>query len=561
MSNPFDQFDQAPAQASGNPFDQFDQQAPQQADPQLGNPQQLTFAEKYIAPILDKTGLGNLVGGNVRGSAVGRVAQGLADPGVAIAQGVGNLVGQGDAVNQAVQNEEQQYQAARAQAGSTGFDPARLAGNIGMTSFIGAVAPGSLPEQLGSFGKGVVAGAGYGLLQPVTDGGNYFAQKGKQAAVGGATGGATSLLGSLLARVVSPKASVNPDLQLLQNEGVSPTVGQALGGWANTAEQKLQSLPIVGDAIGNARRVARADFNQAAINRAVAPIGETVKGSGQAAVAEAGNKLSQAYDDALAGVTHVNFDTPEFNQSLGQLQQMATGLTDPMQKKFNDTLSQVVLRKMSPNGSILGPDLKAVDSELGQMASRYSRSSVASEQELGDALLQLKSNLMGQVKQAYPQVADALNAADTGWANLVRVERAATGAVNSGGVFTPAQLGTAVRGADQSVRDRATARGAALMQDLASAGQRVIGNNVPDSGTVGRAIMGAGILGSSALVNPAIPLGLVGGAAAYTRPIQNALVALVAKRPDMAPVVANYLRQLTVPASAVTVPMLEQRFQ
>jgi endonuclease-3 len=48
--NPFDQFD---APQGGNPFDRFSAPA-QQADPKIGQPQDLTFAERYIAPILDK---------------------------------------------------------------------------------------------------------------------------------------------------------------------------------------------------------------------------------------------------------------------------------------------------------------------------------------------------------------------------------------------------------------------------------------------------------------------------------------------------------------------------
>ena len=54
--------------------------------------QELTWAEKNIAPMLPEW-LGNLAGGNVRGSAVGRTAMGMADPGVALAQLAVNAYG------------------------------------------------------------------------------------------------------------------------------------------------------------------------------------------------------------------------------------------------------------------------------------------------------------------------------------------------------------------------------------------------------------------------------------------------------------------------------------
>ena len=52
----------------------------------------------------------------------------------------------------------------------------------------------------------------------------------------------------------------------------------------NAAEEKLMSIPVLGDAISSARTASREQFNNTAINRAVAPIGARVEGTGQAAV-------------------------------------------------------------------------------------------------------------------------------------------------------------------------------------------------------------------------------------------------------------------------------------
>lgn len=534
MANPFDQFD-AP---SGNPFDQFDAPA-KKADPKIGQPEELSWAEKYLAPALE-----NMFGtDNIQGSVGGRFIHGAAKPGMAISQIAANLIpGAGEAMNQKVADYEKNYQAERAAAGSTGFDPVSELGAAAVTLLAPGLRAGGLIRQ------GTTAGAVTGALEPVTQG-DFWGEKGKQVLVGGGTGAIAGPLMGALARVVSPKASVDEANKLLEAEGVQQSIGQALGGAANRLEEKMTSIPVLGDFIGSMRNRAIDQFNEAAINRSVAPIGQKVKGFGQDAVAEAGDKLSQAYQDALSGVNHVNFNTPNFNAKFGQLQQMVAapgGLTPALADKFDRILKDEVLRRMSPNGSIAGADLKTVDSTLGKLAAKWQKSSLTSETELGDALLQLKTILSDEVRTAVPDVAAKLKAADAGWANLVRVEGAAGRAVNSEGRFTPAQLNGAVKSADRSVRDRATARGEALMQDLASAGSR-LGNHVADSGTVGRALVaGGGLL--SGLLHPAIPAGIAAGSVAYTAPVQNFLRYLLTQRPDQAPVVAQYLRQLAAPA-------------
>jgi hypothetical protein len=538
---------------------------PKKADPKIGRPEELTFAEKYLAPLLDKMGSAaqsapGMVGdvsrtvlndGNARGGAVGRLAMGAADPGVAIAQMGANAIWQGDAVNKGIQATEQQYQDARKQAGSEGFDPLRLTGNVAMTAFGAAALPTvSAFEKAPAVIRGLVQGGTQGLLQPITNGGeNFWADKGKEGAVGAGVGAVASPLMGALARIVSPEASTNPSLALLKGEGVHTTVGQTLGGKANAIEERLMSVPILGDAIRSARQRSVDDLNNAAINRATVPIGVRVEGAGQEAVAKAGDALSNAYETALSKVHHVNFDTPAFNADLGQLTNMSQGLTGELARKFDKTLENVVLRKMSPNGSMLGSDIKAVDSELGQLAAKYGRSSVASESEFGDAVKQLQAIVRQEVGRANPAYAAEQKAADTGWANLVRVENASGRAVNNGGVFTPGQLNQSVRAMDKSTRHRATARGEALMQDLSDAGQEVLANRIPDSGTAGRVMQAVGL--------SALPV-QAAASALYSKPVQNALRMLLSSRPGQAPAVANYLRRLIGPATLAGVPIAEQ---
>jgi hypothetical protein len=455
-------------------------------------------------------------------------------------------------VDEQVRQNEAAYQAQRQAAGESGFDGYRTIGNILSPANL-AAPTGSGVAALGIGGRvgiGAASGALSGAMAPVSNG-NFWSEKGKQVGTGALVGGAVPAVTGGVARVISPNASKNASLQMLKSEGVQPTIGQALGGRWNSLEEKLQSVPIVGDAIANARGNALTQFNQAAIGRATGPIGAQVNKVGQDGVREAGDAISKAYDDALGGITGVQLDG-QFNQNLMQLRGMAQGLTSSMKQKFNDAVNQTLLRKVSRNGTILPDDYKAIDSELGNMAARYGKSQVASEQELGDAVTQLQSLLKQQMVRSNPQVADQLQAADQAWANLVRVEGAAKAAKNNEGVFTPAQLNMAAQTADQSVRKRAVARGTALMQDLGNAGQSVIGNKVPDSGTAQRLMYGVGAL-STGLYNPLIPAGLLGGAAMYTSPMQRALVGAASARPALAQPTADIFRKsapLLIPAGA-----------
>lgn len=402
-------------------------------------------------------------------------------------------------------------------------------GKVG--SVIGTAAPAvvaSVIPGMQGFAGTVATGAALGGMEPVATGESRLSH----AALGAAGGAAGYGLAKGLAKVISPEASRSANLQLLKDEGVEPTIGQALGGFANSLEQKLTSTPILGDAISAARMRALHQFDNAAINRSTEPIGKSISGTGQSAVKEAGDALSVAYDDALNQVQHVTLDN-QFANDLTQLYGLSQNLVPTMRGKFNRTLDDIVLSRVSPQGSMLGTTYKTIDSELGGIASRFQKSSGAGESEFGDAVAQLKNLLNQNMQRSNPHVAETLNKIDEGWANLVRVEAAAKSGMNAQGVFTPAQLNTAIRMSDDSTRGRSVSRGTALMQDLGNAGQAVLGNTVADSGTAGRAMAGIGALGTGFL-HPAIPLSLIGGAGVYSRPMQQILTKLASDRPQSA---------------------------
>lgn len=453
-------------------------------------------------------------------------------------------------VDQQVRQQESAYQAQRGP--DAGVDWARIGGNV--FNPVNLALASKLPAAASTMwriGVGALGGAASAAMNPVTQEGGFAGNKMQQVGIGAAGGALVPALTAGIGRIVSPAASLNPELQLLQREGVRPTIGQALGGRWNATEEKLQSLPLMGDMISKARNNAREDFNRAALNRVTAPIGTKASETGQAGVQQAGDMVSNAYTQAKNQLGNFRLD----RQGVGELQkirQMADMLPDETARGQFQKLWGTLANDISPNGTIKAEAFKRIDSKLAKEAARFSGAPDAYQQQLGDALGEVRTSITQNALRANPNAAAMMKAADTAYANLVRVEGASKNALQSGGLFTPGQLGSAVRQADQSVRDRATARGTALMQDLAGAGQSVLGNKVPNSATADRLMLGAGGLGAYAL-NPAIPAGLLGGAGLYTSPIQSLLRGAVTARPQAAQAVRNTLLQASpgfVPAGA-----------
>lgn len=469
-------------------------------------------------------------------------------------------------VDQAVRDSEVSYQAKRGDA-SGELDLARLTGNVlsPLNLSLAARAPASLPAASGILSRmgvsGGVGGASAGLSTPVVSGEpeDFWSEKGKQVGLGAVGGAAAPVAMGALSRAISPRASTNPQVRMLTERGVEPTIGQTLGGLPNRVEQLATSVPIMGDAIAFARRRSQRQFDTAAINEALGPIGARVTGAGHDAVNDAHQAVSRAYDAAKAQLGHIRLDQ-QWNQDLSQLRNLSQSLTPPFRRQFDKVLRENVQGR-APQGVMTAETFKRVDSDLGTLAAEWNKKPMAAAKEYGAAIQQLQALLNQQAYRTNPGAARAKDAADAAFARLVTVEDAAGRGINQEGHFTPGQLNQAVRGTDRSARRNVTARGmGGPMQDLGTAGQAVLGNTVPDSGTAGRLAWGAGGLASGA-VSPAIPAGLIAGAAAYTPPAQRLLRGLVASRPQAAQPIAGALTRaapLLAPAAGQTALQLSE---
>ncbi len=433
-----------------------------------------------------------------------------------------------ESVEGAIRNAENNYQSSRTESG---IDGGRIIGNIGASLPFAAVVPGgAAPGLMARTAAGATSGAVGSSLTPIQNPENFWAEKGGQAAFGAAGGAIAAPVMGGAARIAQPRASVNPNVQTLMAEGVRPTPGQIAGGPARWMEDKLSSVPFVGDVIRAAQRRPTVELNTAAINRSLEPIGQRLPAdlrTGREAVDFAHTTISNAYSDLLPQL-NVAVDQ-RFGQEMNNVITGARGLPNNVGPQLETLLRERVLSRFN-NGQMTGQAMKEIESELGTLARDYSRSNIASERQMGAGLRATQQALRDLVERSNPGHVGELQSINRAFANLARVERAAGSAGAVEGTFSAPQLSNAVRMEDPSRRRNAFARGNAMMQDLSDAGRAVLPSTVPDSGTAPRLMTGSLMLGAPAYVDPLIGSTLAASSLAYTPWGQNLMAHLLANR-------------------------------
>ena len=217
------------------------------------------FGGKPAAPeqgIVDRAGqwLSETFGsnGNLRGSAIGGVMQGMADPVAGAVQFAANIPGVrgfvGDDVNAGIKAKEAEYEAARARAGRSGFDAARLAGNVAAPSNVALAS--RIPAAAGTLarvGTGAAAGAVGAMATPEADAENYWRNTALKGATGGLAGAALApvagavgdAIGRIAGRFRGPPAAPPPIPGPPGSHPADAYIAQA----ANEAGQSINDIP------------------------------------------------------------------------------------------------------------------------------------------------------------------------------------------------------------------------------------------------------------------------------------------------------------------------------
>jgi len=443
-------------------------------------------------------------------------------------------IGEGG-LSEQLREQEAAYQKSR---GDTGFDWPRLGGN--MLSPANLVIASRVPQAAGFGGRlatGIGAGAGFGLMSQPAYGPdeNFLSQKGTQASLGAAAGPLSMAASNMASRMISPRASVNPSVQILDEAGVTMTPGQRAGPGSafKKAEDAWTSMPFLGSRIESARREGYEEFNQATLDRALEPIGKRVPANmdSQQALAWTRARLSDAYDEVLPKMTG-QMDN-EFVSDITNIMRMADELPARERDMINAILQRELGTRATTSGRMSGESVKKVQQGLRTQAEKYAGSTDAYQAQVSDAINAADEAFTKMLQRNNPDIADELSRVNYGYANFKRAQRAATSVAMEDGTFTPAMLHNAVKALDKTKDKRAFSEGDALLQDLSAAGKAVLPNKVPESGTSLR-FMHANPLTAAV----AMPVGL-GLSAAYTKPGMSVINTLLGTRPAGSDVVAD----------------------
>lgn len=421
------------------------------------------------------------------------------------------------------------------------------------TGGLGFAAPMAAATKIGI---GALTGGTQGYAMPYASTGEHVTNTLIGAGMGAAIPGAGAMAGKVV------KGFATPEARQLIDAGVKLTPGQTLGGAWKSAEDKLTSLPLAGSAIKNAQARSLDTFNTATVNRAIKPLETALpKGTkaGYDAVAAGRNAVSHAYDDVLGKMSgHLD---PEFMKGVAKtFNEVAPSLPEWQQRQLSAVVENIG-KKFGDSGQLTGNQIKQLYSKLGTDARGYLRSQDPDQRNLGKAILGFQEHLNDLLHRQNPgELSARLANVDKAHAQMVRVEDAAGSLGSKEGVFTPAQLRNATRAEDASFKRRAFAHGNALMQDWADVGRSTLPSTVADSGTAGRYLLDASVLGGGAMTGHGIPIAgaALGAHALYSRPGERLMQSLLA--PKESPV-RNYLAGIIAnrfgsPRNALAVPAM-----
>ncbi len=489
MPNVFDQFDQK----SENPFDQFD------TDTGGNDAKQGNSGGGAPAAIPPASPIGK------------RLAEGFLDPIYGAAQiadkainPIRQMISPGaSSMEDVIRERDANYHAPE------GVDWARMAGNVANpVSWAGGGVPG-----LTRAGAAAAHGALQAGLAPVSPDGNFAERKVEQAGAGAVAG---RVLSKALAGL-TPTAAAKE----LMDRGVQPTVGQSLGGIFNTTEQKLTSVPFVGDAITYARNRAQKEFERAALNEA----------TGGPVMNFTGKTLDDANDHAKRLYESV---VPYLRPTREAVQNVQQSLRDAMANpelidQNKQVLMGLVTKYFSNLGQLVGPSIKVLDSELGNLARKYNAGDPQSK-VLAHEIWKLQQGFREGLETGLTgEQAATLHQANATWRNLIPFNKAASARADER--ITPRALQKAM--ARQQGKDVTMANIDPLVDNAVA----VLPSTIPDSGTAGRAMLGGGALvggGTLGVLPQMLGAGAVAGLGA-TRPVQRAIMGNTAWQRTLGP--------------------------
>lgn len=371
-----------------------------------------------------------------------------------------------------------------------------VAGGMGLEGLAAARGVGSLASARIADS---LLGAAYGAGSADGSGESRIAD----ALLGGAAGFAGGALGRGAVNVAGRGLTgVRDGAQRVLNDlGVQMTPGQLLGGRLKAVEDRLSGLPFIGDAINARRTDGVQSFNRAAMDEALAPVSGTTGGAiSEPGMQVAQDAVSQAYRDALGG-QQFQTDLP-FKQAVGTLSPQVAAIPR-VGPELQASMTAVADPMFGPGGTLTGEGAQDVLQGMQTVASGYRGGAFTPSDPLyathiSPVIDSYVSALEDMIERQSPGTIAALRAANAANRNVSTVGDAVIAAKNQGGEFMPSQLMNASAANTKAFSGkRSAAAGRGPLFDIARAGQEVLPNKIPDSGTAGRLVIPALVGGAA----------------------------------------------------------------
>lgn len=383
--------------------------------------------------------------------------------------------------------------------------------------------------------------------------------------------GPASMLPAAVGQAARSKP-MSPEAQTLKDEGVQLTLGQNYGGVVKRLEDAATSIPVLGDSIRGAQRRGMEQYTVAAINRSLRSVGEELpKGlTGNKAIEYAYGKFGDKYEELLPKLRgDLDYKAPpnalpskagqqapaSLREELDSLRNLGQNLPEPQRGQLGRIIDKEIIDRFTSQGLAEGQTVKNIESKLGGLKKDFRKSDNYDVRSLGDAVEEMQSALRRMVERVNPEYQGELSKINEGYSKFKITQRAAGSVGAHEGVFSPAQLHTAVKAQDQSKDKARFAEGHANMQDLSTAGKKVLPSTVPDSGTPFR----TALLYSMAHPTKAAALALpVGAAAAAYSPLGQHVIGRMAQSKGISP--EQLLAQEIISEQQANAPTLEKYF-
>ena len=326
----------------------------------------------------------------------------------------------------------------------------------------------------------VAAGEGgaYGLLSAE---GNV-PERLPEAAIGTVAGGLLRGAGEYLPRVTEPARK-------LIAEKIEPTVGQAFGPLIKKAEERLGSVPILGDVIRGGQKEVIESFDNRMIEKALEPIGFKVPAgkTGVEAMEAAEEALADSYRKAIpkAGLPDARPLQTKINEIVQDNTDLEQGVFKQLREKLNKSIASSLF---DTDYKMTGEAVKKADSFLGREAAAFMKTGDPDKQQMARALYKFQNELRNLLINQNPSAKGLVQAREA-FKGILPIRKAATSSAKDVGTFTPAQLLGGMKQVDKSSGRTRFATGQMPEQKFAMTAQEVLGKSVPESQSIGAAML------------------------------------------------------------------------